>query len=128
MGMLKQDFFTKGDVETVAGGLRCANWEIPSALSYFEGHFPHLPVLPAVAIVDISLALIQAGRPQQTCRLEQVISAKFHQPLAPGSRVHIVADEETGEWNIEWRVLVMTDEQEPNTSGVAAQLRLHVGS
>jgi 3-hydroxymyristoyl/3-hydroxydecanoyl-(acyl carrier protein) dehydratase len=114
------EFFKQGSVEPTESGLRCASWEIPPKLSYFEGHFPHLPVLPAVAIVDISLALIQAGRPEQQWRLLEVPSAKFHQPLAPGRRMNIIAESDENDlWHVEWF--------DAETSDVAAQLRLRVG-
>jgi 3-hydroxymyristoyl/3-hydroxydecanoyl-(acyl carrier protein) dehydratase len=119
--MKAPDYFQGKHIESADGRLSC-QWEIPPTLSYFQGHFPHFPVLPAVAIVDISLALIQAGLPQTTWKLNQVVSAKFHRPLAPGDRIEIIATEEPGDgaghWAVVWK----------EASGVAVQLRLQAGS
>ncbi len=113
--------FKPNDVRVVDEGLICESWEISPELFYFAGHFPHLPVLPAVAIVDICLALLQAGRPEQTWKLLQVKSAKFIQPLAPSRKVKIVALFKTpDECEVEW--------SDAESSDVAAQLCLQVGS
>ncbi|MCC6137787.1 MAG: hypothetical protein IT287_04095, partial [Bdellovibrionaceae bacterium] len=102
------------------------NWSIPEDLFYFDGHFPQNPVLPAVAIVDISLAFVQKAHPGITVDLLSVVSAKFSQPLRPLSKTLIsakpavvsAADQEGYFWDVEWKDIESLD--------VAAQLRLSV--
>lgn len=121
MDVQDQIFFTLKNIKTMDHGFTCESWEIPPTLFYFEGHFPHFPVLPAVAIVDISLALLKTAQPETTWKLLAVPSAKFMQPVGPSRRVKIVATKEAGagEWSIEWL--------DANTLDVTAQLRLHLG-
>jgi 3-hydroxymyristoyl/3-hydroxydecanoyl-(acyl carrier protein) dehydratase len=33
------------------------NFEVPANIKFFEGHFPKSPILPAFAIIEISMAL-----------------------------------------------------------------------
>ena len=36
----------------------CVQFKVPSTLSYYVGHFPSQPILPAVAFIDISTIFI----------------------------------------------------------------------
>ena len=99
--------------------VKTRDWTIPKDLFYFNGHFPHNPVLPAVAIVDLSVDLVRAAFPKQFGALAAVDHAKFSFPLRPSAKTRIHATpESSGEWSVEW-----TDS---DSSEIAAQLRLRL--
>ncbi len=100
--MVRQNFFNSLEVVTADRNIECLNWEIPKDLPYFDGHFPGLPVLPAVAIVDISLCLLKNGIMSPTVRLQGVTSAKFMHPLGPGQRVDVIASQQGADWDVKW--------------------------
>ena len=52
----------------------------------FAGHFPGMPIVPGVLLLDEALHAIAAGRPEQGW---QINSAKFLHPLPPGASVVI---------------------------------------
>ena len=63
----------------------------PPAFTGFQGHFPDRPVLPAVCTVQAVLVLMAAvGLPAG--RLEQIVSAKWFAPVAPGVKVTFVGE------------------------------------
>lgn len=77
-------------------------WTVPASIPYFEGHFPHRPILPAVAIIDASTLILTKILPRKF-RLSKVLSAKFSSPVTPGKTVQIILqqkDENT--WHCEW--------------------------
>jgi 3-hydroxyacyl-[acyl-carrier-protein] dehydratase len=88
------------DTREVFAGIS-ADWIVPHDLPYFDGHFPGNPVFPAVGIVDASLALLrkQTGRDLQ---LAGIGSAKFTQPIGPGTAVHIDLNLKGADWVAEW--------------------------
>lgn len=90
-----------------------SEWTVPSDLPYLNGHFPGQPVFPAVGIVDASVELVRKLSGVSSLYLKSVPSAKFSQPIGPGSRVHIDAAKvsadatasgsgPSGEWQIDW--------------------------
>jgi len=52
----------------------------------FDGHFPHAPILPGVALIDAAVALASraVGR---ALRLERVANAKFVSAVQPGQEI-----------------------------------------
>lgn len=58
-------------------------WTAPLELPYFEGHFPGNPVLPAVALLDLSLFVVKLI----DCKLKGMFltikSAKFSEIIRP---------------------------------------------
>lgn len=109
----RDQIVTEGDMATTK------NWVVPKDLFYFDGHFPHNPVLPAVAIVDLSVQLVQLAFPKKFGRLESVPSAKFSFPLRPLAKTQIHAKPNgNGEWSVEWK--------DSETLDVAAQLRIRL--
>jgi 3-hydroxymyristoyl/3-hydroxydecanoyl-(acyl carrier protein) dehydratase len=79
-----------------------ATWTVPGDLPYFNGHFPGAPILPAIAIIDASLVLLQKHTP--TLNLSSVDAAKFLCPITPGQSVRIewtAAGEHL--WDVEWK-------------------------
>jgi 3-hydroxymyristoyl/3-hydroxydecanoyl-(acyl carrier protein) dehydratase len=82
------------------------DWKIPGDLPYFSGHFPENPTLPAVAMIDLTVALLPITGEK---RLSTVKSAKFMVPLHPGmavviSGVHDASAPTGSEWRSEWRL------------------------
>lgn len=59
---------------------------IPADHPAFAGHFPGMPIVPGVLLLDEALHVIAAGRPE---RGWQINSAKFLHPLPPGASVVI---------------------------------------
>ena len=59
---------------------------IPGDHPAFAGHFPGMPIVPGVLLLDEALHAIAVGRPEQGW---QINSAKFLQPLLPGASVVI---------------------------------------
>lgn len=57
---------------------------IPADHPAFAGHFPGMPIVPGVVLLD---AALHAIAPDQTCW--QIASAKFLSPLQPGAAVVI---------------------------------------
>jgi 3-hydroxymyristoyl/3-hydroxydecanoyl-(acyl carrier protein) dehydratase len=94
--------FTKKEIGAIENGFLCESWQISPELKYFEGHFPHFPVLPAVAIIDACLKFIKTATDQNFVLLE-VTAAKFLQPLPPGEKVRIQAVSVTpANWDFDW--------------------------
>ncbi|UYL09612.1 hypothetical protein B9G69_003375 [Bdellovibrio sp. SKB1291214] len=54
--------------------------------SYFAGHFPQLPILPAVAMIDISQYFIQ-DLEQSKNLLSNISNFRIKNPVAPGDKV-----------------------------------------
>ncbi len=82
------------------------DWEIPADLRYFAGHFPILPTLPAVAMIDLTLELLPVLGEKRLSRLK---SAKFSATLHPGMKVVISGKHDPSappgsEWHAEWRL------------------------
>lgn len=61
----------------------------PEDYSYFEGHFPGMPLVPAVAQFDLVLRLLARTRGCAfgTVKLNRL---KFSGPIYPGSQVRLV--------------------------------------
>lgn len=79
------------------------NWVVPKNLSYFQGHFPGSPILPAVAIIDASLLVITLIRSGVEAHLQEIKSAKFFQPITPLMNVKILfTQRELNHWRTQW--------------------------
>ncbi len=60
---------------------------LPSGLSYFNGHFPHFPVLPAVALLEISKFLSSQYLNRGPSRILNVHSIKVRKPICPNEEI-----------------------------------------
>ncbi len=95
-------------------------WQIPNSLPYFEGHFPNNPILPAVAIVELSCQFIEHVSKIKV-ELNSISNAKFLDILVPGDLVEISAAIKTSvenEYYICWKKL--------STSKIAAEVYLKI--
>jgi 3-hydroxymyristoyl/3-hydroxydecanoyl-(acyl carrier protein) dehydratase len=76
---------------------------IPAGLKYFEGHFPGRPILPAVAVIDISIAVLRRALNSSSLRLDEVKNSKFTSPIIPNSNVSIAFSQESDlSWTVTW--------------------------
>ena len=61
---------------------------IPVEHPAFAGHFPGIPILPAVVLLDETLRAIAAAR-NIDLSAWQIASVKFHSSVSPGDIVHL---------------------------------------
>ncbi|MBC7741752.1 MAG: hypothetical protein H7061_06130 [Bdellovibrionaceae bacterium] len=68
---------------------------LPKSLSYFAGHFPQFPVLPAVGLIDISLFFTKKSFPQfNQSYLKKIKYLKIKAPLGPDQKINIQISQE----------------------------------
>ena len=97
-----RSIFQFGSVEaTETGGFRC-QWQVPSDLPYFVGHFPGQPVMPAVAILDGSQEFLRAGGLKVSPVKITLKKAKFLALVAPGMNLELSAEPLNGQWQVRW--------------------------
>lgn len=104
--------------EPEGNGLR-AEVPVPASLPVLAGHFPGLPVLPGVYLVDATQALASALRPDADLRLTAIDRVRFRAPVFPGDLLYVsveLSDTRPGE--LTCRASVRTDH------GPVADLRL----
>jgi 3-hydroxyacyl-[acyl-carrier-protein] dehydratase len=58
-------------------------WTVPSNHPAFAGHFPQMPILPGVVLLDMALHAM-ADAHQLDTRHYQINSVKFLSPVQPG--------------------------------------------
>ncbi len=76
-------------------------WQIPTDLFYFHGHFPKNPILPAVAFIDLSLEIRKASTGLR--KNWKLNAMKILNPLRPGDRVKLSYQVISAEaWRVEW--------------------------
>jgi predicted hotdog family 3-hydroxylacyl-ACP dehydratase len=76
--------------------------EIPSSGSFFEGHFPGRPILPAVALLDLALrALVTAGSPPA---LRGIANLRLRRPVTPGDVLDLQARAPAPEGGIRFEI------------------------
>ncbi|QDK46252.1 hypothetical protein DOM22_14310 [Bdellovibrio sp. ZAP7] len=63
------------------------------AWPYFSGHFPQMPVLPAVAMIDISQHFVQEMM-QSKNLLSNISSFRIKNPVAPNDKVLVKIQKE----------------------------------
>lgn len=74
---------------------------LPQKLSYFEGHFPQRPILPAVGILDITGYFLSKYL-KVGSEIRKVVGCKIRQPMGPGDFVRISFKKDR-EWDAFWR-------------------------
>ncbi len=79
-------------------------WQVPADLSYFNGHFPQKPILPAVAMIDASVEVLRKALNLNELKLRSIRSSKFMHPVTPHLLVDILLRKNAErEWQVEWR-------------------------
>lgn len=66
---------------------------IPVEHPAFAGHFPGMPIVPGVVLLDEAVHVMTAGR---SVRNWQIASVKFLSPLQPGAAVIIEHEAQAG--------------------------------
>ena len=82
--------------------------------TFFLGHFPSMPVLPAVAIIDISQYFVEKLlNSKQNYTLSEVPSLRVRNLISPGEQIQIQlltqGHPETLKFNILWKGLEPAD-------------------
>lgn len=70
-------------------------WKVPADHPAFAGHFPGMPILPGVVLLDMALHVVTAaaGIRLESC---EIGSVKFLSPAKPGDTLEIRHDFPTG--------------------------------
>jgi 3-hydroxymyristoyl/3-hydroxydecanoyl-(acyl carrier protein) dehydratase len=98
------DFSTAHETCHGNPGVCEVGWQVPANLPYLNGHFPDRPIVPAVAMIDASIVLLQQFLKQPALRLRAVKQAKFMAPLTVGDQVQIASRAgRDGAWDIDWK-------------------------
>lgn len=87
----------------MSDGSFSASWHVPLDLPYFNGHFPGLPIFPAVGIVDATLHALRSHLESPSLQLTGIPLAKFLSPIGPGARVNLHFRPSGSEWLCEWK-------------------------
>jgi 3-hydroxymyristoyl/3-hydroxydecanoyl-(acyl carrier protein) dehydratase len=85
---------------------------LPSALTFFQGHFPDLPVLPAVAFVDISVFFLRECFPQLNLELRAIPSLKLKKVLPPETHLQLSLQKSSeNRYEVKWQdyALIIVD-------------------
>ncbi len=81
-------------LSTGPNGKIAAHVRFPRDFGGFRGHFPDLPVVPGVCLVQAAVALVEASQ-KRSFRLQRITSAKFFSVVSPEDDVAM--DCEAGE-------------------------------
>ncbi len=78
---------------------------LPKNLSYFVGHFPQFPVLPSVALIDITIYLTRLLDPSLAeTYLKKIKYLKIKSPLGPDQKIKIQINQESASlFNAIWQ-------------------------
>lgn len=86
------------------GSAFTARWHVPVDLPYFQGHFPGLPIFPAVGIVDATLHALRIHLKAPSLQLLEISAAKFLSPVQPEHRLILeFTRAENSAWRCEWK-------------------------
>ncbi|HEY3869973.1 MAG TPA: hypothetical protein VGM10_16540 [Actinocrinis sp.] len=82
---------------------------IPGTLPFFATHFPRLPILPGVVLLESMAALAGATAGVPYATLRAVRGARFRRFILPGDQVAIMVEltegtADSGDWRAEARV------------------------
>jgi len=78
---------------------------LPESLPYFNGHFPSQPILPAVAVIDLSFEFLKVALSNAELNLTSISSAKFLSIIQPNDEIKVtITPKETPMWNIKWTI------------------------
>jgi 3-hydroxymyristoyl/3-hydroxydecanoyl-(acyl carrier protein) dehydratase len=76
---------------------------VPSDLKCFQGHFSDDPVLPAYAIIEVTIESLRKVLGNPSLELKEIRSAKFQKPVHPGQKVLMTLSERAeSQWCAEW--------------------------
>jgi 3-hydroxymyristoyl/3-hydroxydecanoyl-(acyl carrier protein) dehydratase len=93
-----------------------SQWTLPPDLPYFDGHFPGMPMFPAVGIIDASIYCLQNFTGRKADMAQAVTNAKFLNPIIPGQTVEIEVNGTAPDFQVQWR--------DPGTAKELANLKI----
>jgi 3-hydroxymyristoyl/3-hydroxydecanoyl-(acyl carrier protein) dehydratase len=76
-----------------------AKWSVTPELPYFEGHFPQNPLLPAIALLDLSIEFLKLIL-KKPIEFKTISSAKFLEPIRPQDilTIEFSSNQESQNW------------------------------
>ena len=78
---------------------------LSGSLPYFDGHFPAQPILPAVAVLDLSLEFLKIILSKSDLEFTKISSAKFYNIIQPNDKIDVqMVCSERSKWEIRWLV------------------------
>ena len=81
-----------------------AEWTASANLGYFKGHFPGNPILPAVAIIDVSIEILRRALRLEELAVKSIKSCKFMHPILPDTSNEIIFRRTSeNEWQFDWK-------------------------
>ncbi len=84
---------TSTELNPIPADVVCFQLNVPKALSYYVGHFPNQPILPAVAFIDISLYFVSKASPIFNVvtpkNYSEIPLLKIEKIVAPGDLCYI---------------------------------------
>ncbi len=96
-------------------------WTLPKEFPLLDGHFPGLPIFPAVGIVDATLHFLRGVLKDQNVYIQNLAAAKFMAPITPELPVRLeLTPLAEKEWQAEWK--------EAGTEKLLATLRVQLAS
>jgi 3-hydroxymyristoyl/3-hydroxydecanoyl-(acyl carrier protein) dehydratase len=95
------------------------NWNVPKTLPYFEGHFPDNPVLPAIALLDLSLVIVNSIDSKLKGMFLTIKSAKFSEVIRPEDSlaIYVKRDLSNQSWSVNF-----TNQNQVNVSKLVFQV------
>jgi 3-hydroxymyristoyl/3-hydroxydecanoyl-(acyl carrier protein) dehydratase len=86
-----------------------ARWSIPNDLSYLNGHFPAFPVVPGIAVIDVTLEVLRRALALPSIHLAELENAKFTQLIRPGQviEIEILPTQDPARWSAKWKTNVL---------------------
>lgn len=72
-------------------------------LPYLQGHFPGLPLVPAVILLEISQEFLRTGLDRPELRTKRAKHCKFKGMVTPGETYRLHAEAaKAGAWHLSW--------------------------
>jgi 3-hydroxymyristoyl/3-hydroxydecanoyl-(acyl carrier protein) dehydratase len=90
-------------------GLPCASYRFPPNFAGFDGHFPGLPVLPGVCLLQAAVVTLEDWH-GQAVRVLGLRRSRFQSPVQPGQRVDVECTARTGDGPAYQAVLAVAGE------------------
>ena len=77
------------DLTEVGDDALTARFLFPPDFIGFQGHFPGMPILPAVCKIQAAVAMLQASK-RRTVWLEEIVLARFSAPITCDEEVEFL--------------------------------------